>query len=382
MIDAVPSAWNVANIVTVLRIVLVPFFAWALLADGGHTTDGRLIAAGIFVLASATDRLDGWLARRSDQVTDLGKLLDPIADKVLVGTALVLLSWLGDLPWWVTVVILVREIGITVMRFFVLRYVVIAASRGGKVKTVLQTVAIGLYLLPLDVLPQCGDRGRHRLDGRSRRDHCGHRGGLRARRDPDPPHREPTAARRRLTMSDATARCRWRLTPGRPRSHGWTVAVAESLTGGLVVAALVDVPGASAMPARGRRRLRDRPQGHAARRRRGAPRGAGSRGPGRGARWPTGCAHGSAADVGLATTGVAGPDPQDGHDPGTVHVAVSTPDRATVRSLQLAGDRRAVRVAAVEAVLRLARDVLATGEPEPPVQPMGGKGEPERPISR
>jgi CDP-diacylglycerol--glycerol-3-phosphate 3-phosphatidyltransferase len=153
VVDAVPSAWNLANMLTVLRIALVPFFAWALLADGGHTTTGRLIATGIFVVAALTDRMDGWLARRSGQITDIGKLLDPIADKLLVGTALVLLSWLGDLSWWVTVVILVREIGITVMRFFLLRYVVLPASRGGKIKTFLQSVAIGLYLLPLDVLP-------------------------------------------------------------------------------------------------------------------------------------------------------------------------------------------------------------------------------------
>jgi CDP-diacylglycerol--glycerol-3-phosphate 3-phosphatidyltransferase/cardiolipin synthase len=156
VVDAVPSApsaWNLANVLTVLRIALVPFFAWALLADGGHTTTGRLIATALFAVAAATDRLDGWLARRSGQVTDLGKLLDPIADKVLIGTALVLLSWLGDLPWWVTVVILVRELGITAMRFFLLRYVVLPASRGGKVKTVLQSVAIGLYLLPWDALP-------------------------------------------------------------------------------------------------------------------------------------------------------------------------------------------------------------------------------------
>jgi len=151
--DAVPSAWNLANLLTMLRIALVPFFAWALLADGGHTTSGRLIATGLFVVAAATDRLDGWLARRSGQVTDLGKLLDPIADKVLIGTALILLSWLGDLSWWVTVIILVRELGITAMRFLLLRYVVLPASRGGKLKTVLQAVAIGLYLLPLDQLP-------------------------------------------------------------------------------------------------------------------------------------------------------------------------------------------------------------------------------------
>jgi len=154
VVDAVPSAWNLANMLTVLRIALVPFFAWALLADGGHSTSGRLIATAIFAIAAATDRMDGWLARRTGQITDVGKLLDPIADKLLIGTALVLLSWLGDLPWWVTVVILVREIGITVLRFFLLRYVVLPASRGGKLKTVLQSVAIGLYLLPLDVLPE------------------------------------------------------------------------------------------------------------------------------------------------------------------------------------------------------------------------------------
>ncbi len=154
MVDAVPSAWNLANVLTVLRIALVPFFAWALLVDGGHSTTGRLVATGLFAVAALTDRLDGWLARRSGQVTDLGKLLDPIADKVLIGTALVLLSWLGDLPWWVTVVILVRELGITAMRIVLLRYVVLPASRGGKLKTVLQSVAIGLYLLPLDQLPQ------------------------------------------------------------------------------------------------------------------------------------------------------------------------------------------------------------------------------------
>lgn len=136
-----------------LRIALVPFFAWALLADGGHTVTWRLVAAGIFVLAAATDRLDGYLARKNDMVTNLGKILDPIADKVLIGTALVLLSVLGDVWWWVTVLILVREAAITIMRFFILRYAVMPASRGGKLKTVLQSVAIAIYLLPLDDLP-------------------------------------------------------------------------------------------------------------------------------------------------------------------------------------------------------------------------------------
>ena len=130
MVDAVPSAWNLANMLTVLRIALVPFFAWALLADGGHSTS-RAADRDRDLRGRGGDRPDGRLARPPVRpVTDLGKLLDPIADKLLVGTALVLLSWLGDLPWWVTVVILVREIGITVMRFFLLRYVVLPASRG------------------------------------------------------------------------------------------------------------------------------------------------------------------------------------------------------------------------------------------------------------
>jgi len=154
VVTAVPSPWNSANIVTMVRILLVPFFAWALVADGGDSVTWRLVATGIFVLAATSDRLDGYLARRYDLVTDLGKLLDPIADKLLVGTALVLLVWpLGELPWWVPVVVLARELGITLMRFAVLRYAVMPASRGGKLKTVLQTVAISLLVLPLAHLP-------------------------------------------------------------------------------------------------------------------------------------------------------------------------------------------------------------------------------------
>ena len=153
MVTAVPSPWNSANIVTMVRILLVPVFAWALLVDGGESVTWRLVATGIFVLAAVSDRLDGYLARHYDLVTDLGKLLDPIADKLLVGTALVLLAWIGELPWWVPVVILVRELGITFMRLAVLKYAVMPASRGGKLKTVLQAVAITLFLLPLAHLP-------------------------------------------------------------------------------------------------------------------------------------------------------------------------------------------------------------------------------------
>jgi CDP-diacylglycerol--glycerol-3-phosphate 3-phosphatidyltransferase len=144
--------WNAANIVTLVRFLLVPLVVVALLLDTGGG-GWRWVAAGVFMLAAATDRLDGWLARRLGQVTDWGKLVDPIADKALVGAALIALSALGDLTWWVTVVILARELGVTALRFAVLRYTVIAASPGGKAKTVLQTIGITLFLLPLDTLP-------------------------------------------------------------------------------------------------------------------------------------------------------------------------------------------------------------------------------------
>ncbi len=143
------SVYNIANALTVLRLVLVPFFALALWHDHGHSTSWRLIATAIFVVASLTDRIDGDLARKRGLITEFGKLADPIADKALIGTALVGLSALGELAWWVTVVILVREVGVTLLRFWVIRRGVIPASRGGKVKTTLQAVAIGLYVLPL-----------------------------------------------------------------------------------------------------------------------------------------------------------------------------------------------------------------------------------------
>ena len=143
------SDWNVANALTLLRILLVPVFAVVLFTDGGHHTGWRVAAWGVFAIASITDRIDGEVARRRHLVTELGKLADPIADKALIGMALIGLSSLGELTWWVTVVILARELGVTGLRFWVIRHGVIPASRGGKVKTLLQGVAIGLYILPL-----------------------------------------------------------------------------------------------------------------------------------------------------------------------------------------------------------------------------------------
>jgi CDP-diacylglycerol--glycerol-3-phosphate 3-phosphatidyltransferase len=142
------SAWNVANALTVFRLALVPLFVLALAAGDGE--DGwRWAACGVFALASYTDRVDGQIARSRNLVTAFGKLADPLADKALTGAALIGLSALGELPWWVTVVVLVREVGVTLLRFWVIRHGVIPASRGGKLKTLLQGVAIGLYVLPL-----------------------------------------------------------------------------------------------------------------------------------------------------------------------------------------------------------------------------------------
>jgi CDP-diacylglycerol--glycerol-3-phosphate 3-phosphatidyltransferase len=144
---------NWPNALTVLRIAIVPVFAVLLLRGSdraaGPLEADRYWAALVFVLAIITDGYDGMIARRTGQVTEFGKMADPIADKALTGTALVGLSVLGALPWWVTVLILAREIGITLLRFWVIRHGVIAASRGGKAKTVLQSVAIGAYILPL-----------------------------------------------------------------------------------------------------------------------------------------------------------------------------------------------------------------------------------------
>lgn len=143
------SVGNAANLITVARILMAPVFVALLLIDGGGDGVLRYVAGGLFILASATDGVDGFLARRRNLVTDAGKLLDPIADKVLTGGALVALSILAELPWWVTIVILVREVGITVLRFVALRDHVIPASILGKIKTWVQIIAISFAIVPL-----------------------------------------------------------------------------------------------------------------------------------------------------------------------------------------------------------------------------------------
>ncbi|MEV7019888.1 CDP-diacylglycerol--glycerol-3-phosphate 3-phosphatidyltransferase [Streptomyces sp. NPDC093991] len=143
------SVWNIANLLTMLRLLLVPAFVMLMLADGGYDPAWRSLAWAAFAVAMITDLFDGHLARTYNLVTDFGKIADPIADKAIMGAALICLSALGDLPWWVTGVILGRELGITLLRFLVIRYGVIPASRGGKLKTLTQGVAVGMYVLAL-----------------------------------------------------------------------------------------------------------------------------------------------------------------------------------------------------------------------------------------
>jgi CDP-diacylglycerol--glycerol-3-phosphate 3-phosphatidyltransferase len=138
------SVWNIANALTALRIIAVPLLGYLLLQD---TAESRNWAALVFLLASLTDLLDGYVARRYGLITTVGKIADPIADKFLTGVALIGLSYLGALPWWVTIVIIAREIGVTILRFWVIEHGVITASRGGKTKTLLQMIAISMFLV-------------------------------------------------------------------------------------------------------------------------------------------------------------------------------------------------------------------------------------------
>ncbi|MCL8027310.1 CDP-diacylglycerol--glycerol-3-phosphate 3-phosphatidyltransferase [Nocardioides bruguierae] len=143
-----PSNWNLPNALTTLRIVLVPFFGWALLYDGGESATSRIIAWVIFAVAMITDKIDGDLARARNLVTDFGKIADPIADKAMTGMALIALSIVGDIWWWVTIVVLLREWSVTLLRLSVLRKVVIAAKDLGKLKTTVQALALGGLTLP------------------------------------------------------------------------------------------------------------------------------------------------------------------------------------------------------------------------------------------
>ena len=148
-VEAKPSNWNIPNALTTLRIAMVPFFAWALLVDGGESVVWRTVAFVIFVGAMITDKIDGDLARKHNLVTNFGKIADPIADKALTGMAFIGLSMIGEIWWWVTILVLVREWSVTLMRLSIAKHVVLAANQSGKLKTMLQAVALSLLILPL-----------------------------------------------------------------------------------------------------------------------------------------------------------------------------------------------------------------------------------------
>jgi CDP-diacylglycerol--glycerol-3-phosphate 3-phosphatidyltransferase len=147
--DQQVSNWNIANVLTVLRIAMVPLFGWALLHDGGNDPLWRWVAFALFAVAMITDKIDGDLARKHNLITDFGKIADPIADKAITGMAFIGLSIVGDIWWWVTIVVLLREWGVTLLRLSVLKQVVIPAAQSGKIKTVLQAFALAGLTWPL-----------------------------------------------------------------------------------------------------------------------------------------------------------------------------------------------------------------------------------------
>ncbi|HEY9523536.1 MAG TPA: CDP-diacylglycerol--glycerol-3-phosphate 3-phosphatidyltransferase [Thermopolyspora sp.] len=369
------STWNIANVLTVARLALVPFFTICMFFDGNGW---RFAALTLFIIASVTDRLDGELARRYGLVTDFGKIADPIADKALIGAALVSLSVLGQLPWWITGVILGREVGVTLLRFAVIRHGIIPASWGGKVKTVLQIVAIVTYIYPgVPDWPRWIAMGVALLvtvvtgaDYVIRAIRL--RGVAKEVRTPmtdageTPSSPSNTFFSQNISLDTQGASCGDLIALLVER--GATVSVAESLTGGLIGAALSGPAGASAAFVGGvvayatelKRRLLNVPANLLERE--GAVHPEVAAAMARGVRALTGSVYG------LAVTGVAGPDEQDGKAVGTVHIAVAGPgddgDRVWHRDPRLRGSRAEIRAATATESLDLLWCVLhaTTGE--------------------
>ncbi len=389
------SMWNIANILTVARLALVPFFTICMFVEGAGW---RLAALTLFVIASVTDRLDGELARRYGLITDFGKIADPIADKALIGAALVSLSALGELPWWITLVILGREIGVTALRFAVIRHGVIPASWGGKAKTVLQIVAIVCYIWPgVPALPRwivmgaallvtvvtgadyviravrlrgVAKEARHTMSDPIERTgaledtgdggRTGDGGGTLDSGGTGGEGSGGAAATGETPMAGELLDLLVR--------QGATVSVAESLTGGLIGAALSGPAGASAAFVGGvvayatevKRRLLGVPAELLEREGAVHPQVAAAMA--MGVRALTGSRYG------LAVTGVAGPDEQDGKAVGTVHIAVAGPgddgDRVWHRDPRLRGSRAEIRWATVNEALNLLRGVLRSARGE------------------
>jgi CDP-diacylglycerol--glycerol-3-phosphate 3-phosphatidyltransferase len=142
-------AFVTPNFITVLRVLFVPVGAYTLFKNGGDDPTWQYISWCVFFVLGMSDVLDGNLARSRGKVTEFGKFLDPVADKFMIGTAMVSLSILDRMPWWITIVILAREIGVTIFRLSVIKRGVIPANKGGKVKAMMQGFGVGFYVLPL-----------------------------------------------------------------------------------------------------------------------------------------------------------------------------------------------------------------------------------------
>jgi CDP-diacylglycerol--glycerol-3-phosphate 3-phosphatidyltransferase len=140
---------NLPNALTIFRILALPFCAYALFKNGGEDDSWRIIAFTLFFIVGLSDILDGKIARSRNQITEFGKLLDPIADKAMLATASIGASLLGMLSWWVTAIFLIREVAVTILRFAVIKNGVIPASKGAKLKTFFQSFGVGFYILPL-----------------------------------------------------------------------------------------------------------------------------------------------------------------------------------------------------------------------------------------
>ena len=137
------------NFITVTRLLLVPCGVYTLFKNGGDDSTWQIISWFIFFFLGLSDILDGNLARSRNSITEFGKFLDPVADKVMIGAAMISLSILGRMPWWITIVIMGREVGITLLRLAIIRRGVIAANKGGKIKATFQSFGVGFYVLPL-----------------------------------------------------------------------------------------------------------------------------------------------------------------------------------------------------------------------------------------
>ena len=379
-----------SNVITVIRILLVPVFVAVLLApwpewiglDSVFSDSWKsIIAALIFIIISGTDWLDGYLARKRNEITDFGKFMDPLADKILVSAALICLVELGDLPTWVVLVILAREFIVSGVRMMAAaRGEVIAASMIGKFKTVFQMIAIILFTIKGSFLVMSiGDEFYSALyivswivmlialglTIASMIDYL-----VKAREFIGLGYVEKTAnellidevgeglpeqaKNAELTIEELSALCIKLAT-----EDGRTITTAESLTGGMIGQALTSVPGASNVFKGGvvsyTNEVKNRVLGVSAEdlKEVGAVSETVARQMAEGARKRL------VSDYAIAVTGLAGPDADEFQNPvGTVWIALSTPESTSATKQHFDGDRAAIREKTTWFALRLTADAL------------------------